>query len=110
MSNKPIKCLADICIFPLSEGYKGLSKYVAIFQKVFDRNGLKYVLHSNGTNVEGKMDTVLKAVQECHEVCHSMGIPRMHSEIRLGTRIDKEPTLEDKIKSVKNRLKNDLLK
>jgi uncharacterized protein YqgV (UPF0045/DUF77 family) len=35
-----------------------------------------------------------------------MGAPRISSTIRLGTRTDRDQTMDDKIKSVKEKLKN----
>ena len=42
-----------------------------------------------GTNVEGPISIVWCALQRCHEAVHAMGVPRIATDIRLGTRTDK---------------------
>jgi uncharacterized protein (TIGR00106 family) len=46
----------------------------------------------------------MAAVKKCHEVVHQMGAPRISTTIRLGTRTDKNQTMEDKIQSVEAKL------
>ncbi|MBT8041687.1 MAG: MTH1187 family thiamine-binding protein [Pontiella sp.] len=81
-----------------------LSKYVAACEEVLKRPGLKTALHANGTNVEGEWDEVFAAIRECHEKVHGMGAPRIHTNIKLGTRTDREQSLEDKVNSVAAKL------
>ena len=53
----------------------------------------------------GQGDTpVFAAIKACHERVHGMGAPRIHTTIQLGTRTDREQTLEDKVDSVVARL------
>lgn len=98
-----MKVIADISIVPLGVGLS-LSKYVAECEKIFKEAGLKTQLHANGTNIEGEWDDVFNAIKKCHEVLHQMGVPRITASIRTGTRTDKEQTMEDKIRSVKEKL------
>ena len=62
--------------------------------------GLKIKMHSYGTNIEGDWDEVFLAVKQCHETLHQMGAPRISTNLRLGTRTDRNQTMEDKINSV----------
>ena len=94
---------ADIAIIPIGIGVS-LSKYVATCEKILLESGLEPQLHANGTNVQGSWDTVFEAVKRCHEVLHAMGAPRISTNIRIGTRVDKVQTLQDKIASVQNKL------
>lgn len=98
-----MKVMIDFCIVPLGIGVS-VSPYVTATQKVFEEAGLNYVLHGFGTNVEGEWDEVFAAVKRCHEVIHEMGVPRIHATVRLGTRIDKEQTIQDKLDSVAAKL------
>lgn len=91
--------LIDLAVVPLGVGLS-LSPYVAACEKVLKEAGLKTVLHANGTNVEGEWDDVFAAVKRCHEVLHAMGAPRVSATLRVGTRTDKEQSLEDKVRSV----------
>jgi uncharacterized protein (TIGR00106 family) len=95
--------IADIAIIPLGVGLS-LSPYVAACERVLRDAGLEPQLHANGTNVEGDWDAVMAALKRCHEVLHEMGAPRVATNMRLGTRIDKTQTMGDKIRSVKRKL------
>lgn len=98
-----MKVLIDLCIVPIGVGVS-LSQYIAACEKVITDAGLKSTLHSYGTNVEGEWDDVFAAVKRCHEVVHEMGAPRITTTMKLGTRTDREQTMEDKVKSVKEKL------
>lgn len=99
-----MKVLVDISVVPLGVG-TSLSEYVAACQRVFYEAGLRTVLHASGTNVEGEWDVVFAAIRRCHEVVHAMGAPRVSSTLRVGTRVDREQTLDDKVQSVERRLR-----
>ena len=40
------------------------------------------------------------AIKQCHEALHAMGSPRVHTEIRIGTRTNREQSMADKVASV----------
>lgn len=99
-----MKVIIDLCVVPIGVGLS-VSKYIAECEKILKEAGLKTMLHSYGTNIEGEWDDVFAAVKKCHEKVHEMGAPRISSSIRLGTRTDREQSMEDKIKSVEMKLK-----
>jgi uncharacterized protein (TIGR00106 family) len=90
-------------LIPLDAG-KHLSPYVAACEKTLSDAGLKVMLHANGTNIEGEWDEVMAAVKKCHENVLGMGAPRIFTVLKLGTRVDKKQTMEDKMASVKEKL------
>lgn len=95
--------LVDVSIVPIGVGVS-LSRYVAACERVLQQAGLHPQLHANGTNVEGEWDDVFTAVKRCHEVLHEMGAPRVSTNMRIGTRSDRDQTLQDKIDSVRAKL------
>ncbi|HSL90222.1 MAG TPA: MTH1187 family thiamine-binding protein [Ignavibacteriaceae bacterium] len=98
-----MKVILDLCVVPIGVGLS-VSKYIAECENILKEAGLKTMLHAYGTNIEGEWDEVMTAVKKCHEVVHQMGAPRISTSIRLGTRIDREQTMKDKIKSVEMKL------
>ncbi len=96
-----MKVILDLCVVPIGVGVS-LSKYVAACEQVLSKAGLKTQLHAYGTNIEGEWDDVMAAVKRCHETLHEMGVPRISSTIRLGTRTDRVQTMEDKVRSVQS--------
>ena len=97
--------LIDLCVVPLGVGVS-VSEYVAECHRVLHRAGLKTSLHAYGTNVEGEWDEVFAAVKACHETLHAMGVPRISTSIRVGTRFDRAQTMEDKVRSVEEKLRS----
>jgi uncharacterized protein (TIGR00106 family) len=98
-----MKVLADLTIVPLGVGVS-LSGYVAACERILSDAGLQTRLHAYGTNVEGEWDVVFAAVRRCHETLHQMGAPRVMTSLKVGTRTDRDQTLEDKIRSVETKL------
>lgn len=98
-----MKVIADFCLVPLGVGVS-VSPYVAACSRVFEEAGLETRLHAYGTNIEGEWDAVFAAIKRCHEVVHTMGAPRISSTLRVGTRTDREQSMEDKIRSVQKKL------
>jgi uncharacterized protein (TIGR00106 family) len=99
-----MKVQVELTVVPIGVGLS-LSPYVAACEKVLSDAGLKIALHSFGTNIEGEWEAVFAAVKRCHEVVHQMGAPRISTSIKLASRTDRSQTMEDKIKSVNDKLK-----
>lgn len=97
--------IVDLTIVPIGIGVS-LSSYVAACEKILTDAGLKIALHANGTNIEGEWDAVFGAVKRCHEAVHAMEAPRIFTVVKLGTRTDKEQGMEDKIRSVQEKMGN----
>jgi uncharacterized protein (TIGR00106 family) len=97
-----MKVILDLSVVPLGVGLS-LSPYIAACEKVLAEAGLKTQLHAYGTNIEGEWDAVMAAIKRCHEVVHAMGAPRITSTIKLGTRTDREQTMEEKVQSVERK-------
>jgi uncharacterized protein (TIGR00106 family) len=98
-----MKVIADLCVVPVGVGLS-VSKYVTACERVLTEAGLKTRLHAYGTNIEGEWDAVFAAIKRCHETVHQMGAPRISTTLRVGTRTDRDQTMEDKVRSVEEKL------
>lgn len=94
--------ILDLCIVPIGVGVS-VSKYVVACEEVLTESGLTPHLHSYGTTIEGDWDKVMAGVKRCHEKVHEMGAPRISTVIKLGTRTDRAQTIEQKVKSVRDK-------
>lgn len=66
----------------------------------------KITLTAMGTQIEAKnLESILEIVELTHKILRKRGIKRIISSIRIDERIDKYQTLNNKIKSVKQKLK-----
>jgi len=91
-----MKTLADIQVVPIGSGVS-VRKEVQRAHAILEEAGIQAQLHPNGTNVEGEMADVFAAIQRVHETLHAEGTVRIATYIKLGTRTDKEPSLEGKL-------------
>ncbi|HYL76292.1 MAG TPA: MTH1187 family thiamine-binding protein [Bryobacteraceae bacterium] len=98
-----MKVIADLCVVPLGIGVS-VSKEVAVCERILSEAGLKTHLHAYGTNIEGDWERVFAAVKQCHEALHAAGVPRISTSMRFGTRTDREQSMEDKVRSVEQKL------
>lgn len=94
-----MKVIMDLCVIPMGVGVS-VSEYVVACHRVLKEAGLKTQLHAYGTNIEGEWDEVMSAVKTCHETVHGLGAPRITTTIKMGTRVDRDQTMEEKISSV----------
>ena len=95
--------MIDLCVVPIGVGVS-LSEYIVECESVLKAAGLKTELHAYGTVIEGEWDEVFAAVKACHEAVHAKGAPRISTTIKVGTRVDRAQTMEDKVASVKDKL------
>ena len=80
-----------------------VSPYVAAIEHVLEESGLTFEIHCNGTNLEGEWEAVFAAIKRCHEVVHGEGAPRIHTCLQVGTRVDREQRMAEKLESVVRR-------
>ena len=96
--------IVDLCVVPIGVGVS-LSEYIVECGRVLKAAGLKTELHAYGTIIEGEWDEVFAAVKACHEAVHAKGAPRITTTIKVGTRVDREQTMEEKVASVREKLR-----
>lgn len=96
--------IAEFTIVPIGVGVS-LSSYVAACERILQESGLTYELHANGTNIEGEWEQVFAVIRRCHDALHAMGVPRLHTDIKVGTRTDRPQKMADKVASVRAKLK-----
>jgi len=96
----PDHCTADFCLIPIGTGSASVSAQIADVQRLVEKSGLKYVMHSAGTTLEGPWDKVHHVIGQAHTILHQQGVVRIQSDIRSGSRIDKVQSFEDKVAAV----------
>ncbi len=98
--------VVEISIVPLGTGSTSLSSYVAACEKELREHSedLKYELTAMGTIIEGDLDKILKLVRQLHEVPFKSGAQRVSTSIKIDDRRDKRGSIEEKIRSVENKV------
>ena len=90
-----MKALAEIQVIPIGVGVSVRSQILRA-REIIREAGLEVEEHAYGTNVEGDLDTILETVKRLHEVLHAEGTPRISTALKIGTRTDKDPSLQAK--------------
>ncbi len=95
--------IAELAIFPTSEG-SSVSRYVKEIIKVIESSGLRSETGAMSTTIEAPdLASILKVVSDCHRKLIEMGARRIHLDLRLDHRLDKEATIDSKLKAVGKR-------
>ncbi|MDI3475442.1 MAG: hypothetical protein PWQ79_1450 [Thermococcaceae archaeon] len=96
--------IVEFVIVPLGE--KSLSRYVAEVVKLLERKGVKYQLTPMSTIIEvPTLKEAFDVISEAHELMFKLGAERVSTTIRIDDRRDKERHMEDKVKSVMEKLR-----
>ena len=91
-----MKAIAEVQVIPIGAGVS-VRNEVKRAHQILQESGLKVQLHSYGTNVEGEMSQIFRAVELVHETLHAEGTVRLSTAMKIGTRTDKESTLAAKL-------------
>ncbi|KAF5859240.1 hypothetical protein ETB97_003145 [Aspergillus alliaceus] len=63
-----------------------VSAQIADVQRLIEKSGLKYVMHSAGTTLEGPWDKVHQVIGQAHTLLHQQGVVRIQTDVRVGSR------------------------
>jgi uncharacterized protein (TIGR00106 family) len=99
---------AEISVVPITgSSDTSMSREVAAaFDAIRKIRNIKVELTALGTQIEAKdLAGVFQAVKAAHRATRSAGARRVISTVRIDERLDKTQTLQDKVKSVKRKLK-----
>ena len=101
--------IMEISIVPVGTKTASVSKYVAEAVRILKgETGIRYVLTSMGTIVEGEStERLLEVAGKMHKVVLAYPIKRVVTAIKIDERKDKDLTIEGKTKSVKQKIKGD---
>ncbi|KAL0946536.1 hypothetical protein HGRIS_012744 [Hohenbuehelia grisea] len=75
-------------IMTVSQIFRRCSKLIHV-DSTWD-TGYHLVYSGYGTNLEGPWAEVCQAIHDCHAAVHAKGAPRVATDIRIGTRTDKD--------------------
>jgi uncharacterized protein (TIGR00106 family) len=91
-----MKAIAEVQIIPIGAGVS-VRKEVKRAHELLEESGLEIMLHANGSNMEGDLGEVMAAIQRTVETLHAEGVVRLSTHIKIGTRMDKVPTMQGKL-------------
>jgi uncharacterized protein (TIGR00106 family) len=92
--------IASLAIFPTSEG-ASVSKYVKEAIKIIENSGLKSKTGGMNTTIESPdLGTLFKVIGKAHDKMVEMGAQRIHIDLNVDHRLDKDATIQSKLSAV----------
>ena len=93
--------ISQLSVAPIGQG-TSLSKYVKIVIKILKKYNVKFETNAMSTVIQTKELTKLfDAIKEINFELFELGSKRIITELKIDNRIDKEATIESKLKSIK---------
>jgi uncharacterized protein (TIGR00106 family) len=99
--------IAEFSIIPIGQAGSSVGSYVAVAVNALKNvNGLDFEVTPMGTILAAKdLDTIFEAVRQAHEAIIATGVKRVSSTLRIDDRRDKQRTMDDKVKAIKEYMK-----
>jgi uncharacterized protein (TIGR00106 family) len=92
--------IASLAMFPTSEG-TSVSHYVKEVIKVIEDSGLNSKTGGMSTTIESPdMPTLFLVIEKAHQKLVNMGAARIHIDLHVDHRLDKEASIQSKLKAV----------
>ncbi|KAG1761703.1 YkoF-like protein [Suillus occidentalis] len=102
MPASDLYAVADFCLIPMGTGESSVAEHIAECHRILEKSGLTF---------KGPWSEVSKAIHDCHVAVHAKGAPRVATDIRIGTRVDRDTPVGDgnnhKVKRVEEILARD---
>jgi len=101
---------ADLTVLALGRQQLSASEYIAEIQRrLRAQERVRFRMHAMGTSLEGATEDILAVVGELHAVPFEQGVQRVYTVLKLDERRDRpSQTLDDKVRSVEDRLGGDI--
>ncbi len=96
--------LLEVNVIPIGKEGGSLSAPLAEVLKLVEASGVKYELSPMGTTLEGDLDALLAVARQMHEVCFTLGYPRVVTTIKIDDRRDKDVSMQSKVNAVTEKL------
>jgi uncharacterized protein (TIGR00106 family) len=92
--------IANFAIFPTSEG-ASVSQYVKEAINIIEDSGLKNETGGMSTVIEAPdLPTLFKVIEKAHDAIVKMGAKRIHIDLNVDHRLDKDATIDSKLNSI----------
>lgn len=97
---------ADLTVIPIGrEGASTGDVIAEIQRRLSEQDSVRFQMHAMGTSLEGDPADILELVRTLHEIPFEAGLPRAYTVLKLDERRDRPQGLEDKVDSVRRRLR-----
>jgi uncharacterized protein (TIGR00106 family) len=92
--------VADFSMIPMGSGTSA-SQYVIAIHEVLKSSGVSFVPGPMSTSVEvGSLEELFRVIDAANQRLKEMGVQRIITNIRIDYRLDKEISIDSKLKAV----------
>ncbi len=92
--------IAELAIFPTSEG-SSVSRFVKEAIRVIEASGLRSETGGMSTTLEAPdLETLFTVIEEADQAILKLGAKRIHIDLRVDHRLDKQATIASKKQAV----------
>ncbi|MGB2906026.1 MAG: MTH1187 family thiamine-binding protein [Candidatus Aminicenantaceae bacterium] len=92
--------IASLAIFPTSEG-ASVSRYVKEVIHIVEESGLKSATGGMSTTIESPdLPSLFAVIEKTHQKLVDMGVDRIHIDLHVDHRLDKDASISSKLKAV----------
>jgi uncharacterized protein (TIGR00106 family) len=92
--------IASLAIFPTSEG-ASVSRYVKEVIRTIEESGLTCRTGGMSTTIEAPdLPTLFGVIEKTHQVLMDMDVKRIHIDLHVDHRLDKDARIATKLKAV----------
>ncbi|MFA9452338.1 MAG: MTH1187 family thiamine-binding protein [Candidatus Aminicenantaceae bacterium] len=92
--------IASLAIFPTSEG-ASVSRYVKEVIHIVEESGLKSTTGGMSTTIESPdLPSLFAVIEKTHQKLVDMGVDRIHIDLHVDHRLDKDASISSKLKAV----------
>ncbi len=93
--------VVEFSVIPVGTGSPSVSEYVKFAHNILKSKNFKIKPNSMGTVIEGEIEDIFNAILEINKhLSEEIGIKRVVTTIKVDYRVDKQVTIESKLKSI----------
>ena len=96
--------LMQLTVIPLGTSEPGVGAYVAEIEQYLRTNNIDHRLNDMGTVIYGSADDLFQLARELHSIPFNKGALRVVTQFSIDERRDKDPHIDEKMRSVLDRL------
>ncbi|TVY10324.1 MTH1187 family thiamine-binding protein [Paenibacillus cremeus] len=98
--------IVEVTVIPIGTETTSLSHYVADLHRLLEDapEPIHFEMTSMSTIIEGELEDLLQVIRRLHEAPFSQGAQRVSTSIKIDDRRDKPASMEQKLRSVQDKL------
>ncbi|NEN84481.1 MTH1187 family thiamine-binding protein [Paenibacillus elgii] len=100
--------IVEVTVIPIGTATTSLSGYVADLHRLLEQapEPIQFQMTPMSTIIEGELQDLFQVLQRLHEAPFQHGAQRVSTSIKIDDRRDKNASMEQKLRSVRDKLQS----